>query len=44
MARSSSTGLLFLIRRPDISKFTYWRDVPPDVAPFVTREIELLGG
>ena len=44
MARSSSTGLPFLIRRPDTSKFSYWRDLPPDVALFVTREIELLGG
>ncbi len=41
MPRSSTTGLPFLVRRPDTGKFCYHRDVPATVAAFVTGEVEL---
>lgn len=41
MARSSSTGLPFLVRRTDTGKFCYHRDVPAVVAPFIKGEVLL---
>ena len=41
MARSSSTGLPFLIRRTDTGKFSYHRGLPVFVAAFVTGEVSL---
>lgn len=41
MARSSSTGLPFLVRRSDTGKFSYHRDVPAHVAAVVTGEVSL---
>ena len=41
MARSSSTGLPFLIRRPDTGKFCYHREISPFVSEFVTGELVL---
>lgn len=41
MARSSSTGLPFLVRRTDTGKFCYNRDIPVHVAAFVAGDVSL---
>ena len=41
MARSSSTGLPFLIRRTDTGRFSHHRELPGHVATFVTGEVSL---
>ena len=42
MGRSSSTGLPFLIRRPDTQKFAYHRVIPAELAPHVAGPLNLL--
>ena len=41
MARASSTGLQFLIRRPDTGKYAYHRELAADLAPFLEGELVL---
>jgi integrase len=39
MARKTSSGLPFLVRRKDVGKYVYWRILDPVIAPFVCGEI-----
>jgi integrase len=39
MARETSAGLPFLVRRKDVGKYAYWRNLDPAIAPFVRGEI-----
>jgi len=39
MARKSSSGLPFLVRRKDVGKYVYWRILDSAIAPFVCGEI-----
>ena len=39
MARKTSSGLPFLVRRKDVGKYVYWRILDPAIAPFVRGEI-----
>ena len=41
MARSGSTGLPFLVRRPDAGQCTYHRAFAADLAPYVTGVVQL---
>jgi hypothetical protein len=41
MGRASSTGLPFLVLRPNSGKFTYQRMLAPDRAPDIVGEITL---
>ncbi|WP_282586561.1 hypothetical protein [Lichenifustis flavocetrariae] len=42
MGRSSSTGLPFLVLRPDAGQYTCQRSIPGDIAALVTGTVELL--
>ena len=39
MARKTSSGLPFLVRRKDVGKYVYWRILDAAIAPFVLGEI-----
>jgi len=39
MARKTSSGLPFLVRRKDVGKYVYWRILDQSIAPFVRGEI-----
>ena len=39
MARKTSSGLPFLVRRKDVGKYVYWRILDAAIAPFVRGEI-----
>jgi hypothetical protein len=39
MARKTSSGLPFLVRRKDVGKYGYWRILDAAIAPFVRGEI-----
>jgi len=41
MGRQSSTGLPFLVERPDTHKFSYHRVLPKDLAPLITGPVHL---
>jgi hypothetical protein len=41
MGRPNTTGLTYLVGRPDSGKYSYHRVLPGDIAPFVTGEIKL---
>jgi hypothetical protein len=41
MTRPTTSGLPFLVCRSDSGKFAYWRNLPADIARFVTGEVAL---
>ena len=41
MARPTSSGLPYLVRRNDTRKFAYWRTIAREVAPKMAGSIQL---
>jgi hypothetical protein len=41
MPRPTASGLPFLVRRADSGKYAYWRNIRPELAPFVAGPVDL---